>query len=508
MERKRVRLKLKKIRRSELEKLSAFELAALVAKMQELDVAQKARSLDSYMETAHEDQHAFHSTQERIRYFLGGNRSGKTTAGTVEALWCLLGRHPFRKLRLPLKAAVVVQDFENHCKNILEPKINQWAPTGAIVHTDRNQTGALRKVGFMGGSILDILSHDQDKKVFEGGDYDFVWFDEPPPRWLFTAMWRGLTDRGGFAYITATPLVSPWLYQEIKLAEQGDPLRWFRYVDIDKNAKNLGEGDIELGKKRISEFAALLDPEEREARLHGRFVHMQGLIFKSWQRKHHYIPEFEWPVNWPIIESIDPHPHKPYGISWIGLAENGAKILLRSGLYQGVIEEIGSQILYERSQISISGDNKPRITRCLIDNYASVPLWQKSNTEPTARRLSVREELENIIGPRGGGPRVEVAPKNVRGKIDIFKQWLHIGDNGKSDFYIFDIPENERFVYEIENYIWDSKRGGVYQGLKDAPLKKDDDILDTVMQVALTIKNGPVANEAPLKVRKGTSWKV
>lgn len=423
-------------------------------------------------------------------------------------LWCLLGRHPFRRLRLPLKGVVVVQDFENHAKNILEPKILQWAPSSSILKAERNQNGAWRKLHFSGGSTLDVLSHDQDIKVFEGGDYDIFWGDEPTPKHIFNALWRGLTDRGGFAYITATPLTSPWMYQEIKRAEQGDTLRWFRYVDTTKNAKNIGEGDETLGLKRIEEFASMLDPEEREARLHGKFVHMQGLIFKPWDRAHHLIQEFEWPNSWPIVESIDPHPHKPYGISWIGIAENGAKILIRSGLFEGTIEDIAEQVLYERTLIRISGKSKPRIVRGLIDNYASVSLWQKSNTEPTARRLSVREELENLIGPRSGGPRLEVAPKNVKGKIDLFKQWLHIGPDKKSDFYVFDIQENERFIYEIENYVWDTKRGGVLQGLKDQPLKKDDDILDSVLQMALTYKNQLHIKQAPVQTRMAKTWKV
>lgn len=98
-----------------------------------------------------------------------------------------------------------------------------------------------------------------------------------------------------------------------------------------------------------------------------------------------------------------------------------------------------------------------------------------------------------------------VAPKNVMGKIDLFKQWLHIHDvegekwNRESDFYAFNIPENERFVFEIENYIWDSKRGGVLTGLKDQPKKENDDILDSIMQVALTLKK--TGNERPQILR-------
>lgn len=501
-----------KIKRSELAALSGAELAALVSKLQEVEVAQKSRTLERYFETAHEGQMKFHkaASTHRIRYLFGGNRTGKSTAGFVEDIWLATGRHPFIKnWKLPAKGVIILQDFENHAKNILEPKIAEWCPAGQITKVERNQNGAWRKIHFATGSTIDVLSHDQDKKVFEGADYDWAHFDEPPPKDIFNAVWRGLTDRGGMAFLTGTPLLSPWLYQEYLKARDGDPLRWCIIMKMMENAKNLGNGDEALGLKRISDFAETLDADEKRARVDGEFVQMQGLIFKTFSRAKHFCPEFEWPAHWPIWESIDPHPHKPYAVSWVGVTENNKKILLRSGLYQGVIEEIGNQIIYERTQIGITGGNKPRIVRCLIDNSASVPLWQKSNTDPTARRLSVREELENYIGPRSGGPKIEVAPKNVKGKIDIFKGWLKIDDKGTAGFYVFDNSQNERFIYEIENYVWDTVRGGLLKGLKDHPKKIDDDIIDSVLQVALTMPRDSGHKEEPIRTWKANqTWKV
>lgn len=495
-----------KITKKQLESLDNEELVNVLKKLQEVEEAQKTKTLDSYLETANEGQIKFHKAAEshRIRYMFGSNRSGKSTAGFVEDIWLALGRHPFVKSwRVPAKGLVVVQDFENHAKNILEPKFKEWSPAGTIVKADRNQNGAWRKIYFQTGSTIDILSHDQDKKVFEGSDYDWAHFDEPPPKEIFNAVWRGLTDRGGIAFLTGTPLMSPWLYKEYKLAESGDPLRWATIVNMLTNAKNIGGGDIELGKKRIAEFESMLDPDEKAARIDGGFAQMRGLIFKNWNRDK-MVPEFEWPVDWPIWESIDPHPHKPYAVAWVGITENGSKVLLRSGLFEGVIEEVGQQILHERTQIRIKGSVKPKIIRCLIDNAASVPIWSKSHTDPTAKRISVREELENIIGPRYGGPRIEVAPKNVKGKIDIYKQWLH-----NNEFFVFDIAENERFIYEIENYVWDTKRGGLMNGLKDQPRKVDDDILDAIMQIALTMPRIDLTEKIePIKAWKASSWKV
>lgn len=415
---------------------------------------------------------------------MGGNRSGKTTGGTAESLFFALGTHPFFKIKTPNKGVVIGQDFENHVKNILEPKFNEWAPKGSIIKEERNQNGAWRKIWLNCGSVIDFLSHDQDLKVFEGSDYDWAWFDEPPPRNIFKAVWRGLTDRGGYCWVTGTLITEPWIAQTIK---KPDKNMWFVFADSYDNAKNIGQGDENLGKQRLLEFENELDPDEREARISGKSLQLQGQVFKDWDRSIHLISPFPWPSNWPVIETIDPHAQKPWAVAWIGITPSGRKILLRSGLYEGVLETIADQILAERMEIEIEHDFKINITRCIIDNHASTPMWSKSNTDPTAKRLSVRQELENMIGPSNGGPRIEVAPKNVQHKITLTKRWLKVDEDKDTNFYVFDIAENERFIFEIENYVWDRKRGRE-SGLKDQPLKKDDDILDAIMQVAITVE--------------------
>lgn len=499
-----------KISRKDLENLPRDELIAIARETQKIKESAKYRTIESYWETAHDEQVKFckAAPTHRIRYFVGGNRSGKSTAGFVEDILLATGRHPhMKKWRVPCKGVVIVQDFENAAKNILEVKLNEWCPKGEIEKLDRNQIGAIRKIYFKCGSTIDVLSHDQDMKVFEGSDYDFAHFDEPPPKKIYTAVWRGLTDRGGIMFVTATPLASPWMYQEYMKAVKGDPLRWFTFVDMKTNAKNLGDGDEKLGLKRIEEFASLLDEDEKDARLHGKFVQMRGLIFKAWSREHHMINPFYIPAHWKIYESIDPHAQKEWAISWIAESDNGIKVLINCMYASGDIEEIARQIVHGRTQLQIKGNNRPRIVRCIIDNYASVPLWQKSNTDPTADRLSVRQELENYIGPDIGGPCVEVAPKNVSQKIDLFRGWLKIGEETKqSAFYVFNTPENEDFAVEIENYVWDSSN---VKGLKDKPKKENDDLLDTIMQVALILpKDGTEVSFEPVRIMEHKSWTV
>ena len=50
-------------------------------------------------EKVHLKQMAFHKCPKRNRWVFGGNRSGKTECGAVEAIWMLRGIHPFRPNR-------------------------------------------------------------------------------------------------------------------------------------------------------------------------------------------------------------------------------------------------------------------------------------------------------------------------------------------------------------------------------------------------------------------------
>lgn len=471
----------------QLKEMSQEELFELASNMHNYHEAIKRRKTEYYMERAHEGQLAFHNAPNRIRIFLGGNRSGKTTGGTNDAYLLASGKHPVHKLRVPNKGLIVGQDFTTHVNDIIIPKIEEWFPPEFIPPSKRkrNQTGITNHLGCANGSKIDIKSHDQKLKVFEGSDYDWVWFDEPPPEAIFKAVWRGLTDRGGICFITGTPIVEPWMYDKICEAdkEEFEGNVWYQYVNSYDNAKNIGEGDEALGKQRLDEFAAELDPEERKARIEGKFLHLEGLIFKTWSRKHHWVKPFPWPNEWPIWYSIDPHPRKPWAVSLLGLSPKGYKFLISSALVDGVCEDVAQFIFHMRDQIKMDQPGgKPRIVRGYIDNYASV--------ESMVKQTTIIDEINSYLYPLL--PRVKTAPKNVSQKISIFKEWLKVHDTNygpKPTFMAFNCPENKDFLYEIEHYRWQKYKGKGTRQLKDAPVKEDDDILDTILQLALVLGN-------------------
>lgn len=473
---------------SDLKAMPKAKKLALYRALTKAKLRQEQRKSLFYLESSHEGQRAFHKAKNRIRILLGGNRSGKTTAGVLEMLWLVTGTHPFRPAKTPIKAMIVAQDFTTHVKDIIQTKISEWFPEGLIERIETNHARAWSKIYLKNGSTIDIKTHDQDLKVFEGSDYDVVWFDEPPPELIFKAVWRGLTDRQGICYITGTPIVEPWMLDVIEDAERDETkLVWYHYVNTYENAKNIGNGDEAEGRRRIREFEKMLDADERTARIEGKFLQLKGRIFKGWDRAIHLIEPFAWPNEWPIIYSVDPHGHKPWAVSFVGITENRNKILIASELIPGVISDVAKRTIEMRDELNLQNMNsKPRISYGLIDNAASAELMEKKHEE---KKVKIIDEFNREVQPFL--PPVKCAPKDVTQKISLFKEWLKPRATGYGhipQFMAMETPQNKRFRYEVEHYRWATYTGKQNKNeLKDVPVKKDDDILDTVLQIALVL---------------------
>ncbi|MCL2433766.1 MAG: hypothetical protein FWD16_04535, partial [Clostridia bacterium] len=60
----------------------------------------------------HDKQMIFHKCPKRNRWIFGGNRTGKTECGAVEAVWFALGCHPFRRIERAMEGWIVSPTLE------------------------------------------------------------------------------------------------------------------------------------------------------------------------------------------------------------------------------------------------------------------------------------------------------------------------------------------------------------------------------------------------------------
>jgi len=266
-------------------------------------------------------QESFHKSPALVRAIFGGNRSGKTTAGCVEFMMHMTQQYPdwypeANRMRPPLKGRIVATDFGKGVGEVILPAIDLWMdskPDGSyVMRKERNPIGIPVKWVFKNGNQFDILTHEQSVEQFEGWSGDVAWFDEPPPRDKYVATRRGLVDNNGKTMLTLTPLKQPWIYDDIYCND--DPNNFVVTMDIQDNPT--------LSQNAIDEFAKSLTVEEREARLHGKFRHLSGLVFKEFDPEIHVWIDTKIKKHWTSYFAIDPHPRTPTACLWVAVDEH------------------------------------------------------------------------------------------------------------------------------------------------------------------------------------------
>jgi len=181
---------------------------------------------------------------------------------------------------------------------------------------------------------------DQDPKTFEGANVGLVFFDEPPPQQLFRAAVFRLR-KGGIIVISATPLFgSGWFVDEIK-EKMGDGDKadqkvscWSNCIEragcwdlgiFGKQKKgNLFENDIKFTLRNV-------DEDEREAREHGEFKYLVGLVYKTYHKDEHFVElkKPEHPERFMYQFILDPHDRRPPAAMWIRVDKYGRKRVVR-----------------------------------------------------------------------------------------------------------------------------------------------------------------------------------
>ena len=89
------------------------EIISNILKIEKELSAREADPLKSYnADKVHLKQMAFHKCPKRNRWVFGGNRSGKTECGAVEAVYMARGIHPYRPNRKDVFGWVVSVTYE------------------------------------------------------------------------------------------------------------------------------------------------------------------------------------------------------------------------------------------------------------------------------------------------------------------------------------------------------------------------------------------------------------
>jgi phage terminase large subunit-like protein len=405
---------------------------------------------------------SFHESKAYTRAIFGGNRSGKTTAGGHEFLFHLTGLYPkwypeANKMKQPIKGRIAGKDFQKGVGEVIIPFLEENLDESIIRRKIRNPIGIATKWILKNGSQFDILTYEQSTEQYEGWRGHIAWFDEPPPRDKYIATLRGLVDFMGRNWLTLTPLTEPWIYDDIYTRQ--DPNTHVVTTDIRDNHT--------LSEAAILEFEKSMTEEEKEARLHGRFLHLSGLIYKEFNPTIHICEPPKLPKSSTRFFAIDPHDRTPTACMWLAVDPKGYMWIYDELWLENMdLEQIAHAIHVQE------GENIPRIR--LIDPHMD-------KEDALAGGFNVRKELMKHgvycqranSDPQLGKSRVKHALKPKYSPVL------------KTETPLLRVSRHcTQTIYEFQHYIWDDYKKNK-DGLtpKQTVKKKNDHFMDCLRYI-------------------------
>jgi hypothetical protein len=283
-----------------------------------------------------------------------GNKAGKTEGGIAEDVSYSIGCRPWLNeddpdfkidVRLPNNGLIGCETMVHSVAEKIEPTLRRLIPKQCNPIFKPGAQGVCMRVtipndlqGKKLGSVIHIRSYDQAPDDFEGLDYDWVHWDEPPPEKILNAAERGKIVTNAPSWFTMTPLKEPYIYDKYSLhaANLGgddDEIAVFRgaiwdncrdycrpcdYIikenEFIRTIKKCPKCKQIMGfipRAGIMEYLKTIDPDERKAREEGMWAHLSGLVYKELDREKHIYEDFPIPKHWTKIEIVDPHDARP-----------------------------------------------------------------------------------------------------------------------------------------------------------------------------------------------------
>lgn len=405
-------------------------------------------------------QEEFHRSYARIRCFLGGNYTGKTLAGAMEAYWMLTSTHPYHKWKN--------KDYHTHGLIIVVDHKQQCLPGGAqdkllsclhpdwIEHIAYERNGIVKKITMKNGNSCTFVSSEARRATIQGTRVNWIWIDEDAiPN---SGYWNELNTRQPeddsrlYIWFTMTPNLKDghcWSSENLfpKANKANEDIRLWEASMHDNPY---------ISEQQKKDMIENLFGDEREinARINGNWKTRRGLIFNFITEKHqvaertiHQKKAFK-----AIYVVIDPHPTKPIAVCFVGVDETNNIIvwdeLYQDGLVRAVADWIKAKLLGLEH---------------LVQGY--IIDW--------AGRGGNKIDGQSIFDEfMACGINCVNCVKDVTGGIELVKRHLYNSEVGSDDVGLYVTANCHHTIKEFRNYCWDMKTG--------KPQKDNDDLMDCV----------------------------
>ncbi len=452
-----------------LEALQGPEREVARRLLDEYEAALRANPLLGY--EPHGKQVVFHAGREPAKCFLGGNRSGKTTAGILDDLIQAVDREVVPPLLLPFKCweppffcRIVSPDFTSTMEGVIFQKLREWVPRSQLVGDSwaKAYDKQRRRLVFKNGSWFDFMTFEQDLDKFGGAALHRVHYDEEPPRDIRQESLMRLIDYAGDELFTMTPLHGmSWMFDEFYDPWERGVLRDASVVVVDM------DDNPHLDEKTKLRVLAGLTEEERGARKSGRFVHFAGLVYGEFRRNVHVVPSGPVPERATVIAAIDPGIRHMAAVLWGFLDDRDDLVIFDECCPQGAtIRDVCTAI----KRVETKHKLKPGLLY-VIDPAAR-------NVSHQTGRSDQMEYLDNGVVTILGQHAVPAGINRVKERLQGDPPRLHIQAHCAT------------LIDEFRRYRWTTPSRSENDP-KEAVVKKDDHALDALRYLVMSRPHGP-----------------
>lgn len=399
-----------------------------------------------------------------------------TSAGVIKNLIDALDEEdipdhlrPYKKWEPPFYCWILGPTLQDSIESVILPEIKKWCPQHALAggNWDKAYSVGRRTLTFRNGSQFKFFAYNQDHDQLTGAAVHRIHFDEPPPQKHRNEAMMRLATLDGDELFTLTPLHGvSWL----------EKLIWKqRHQDDITVVKGSGLDNPIMDSRSLKRIIEQYPEEERQARLHGDFVHFSGRIFKEFNDRDHVVDEIK-PADLAgheIVVGIDPGWDHGFAVSFVAFDVEGNCLVFDELLERGkTVTQVANRIRStlaswsaapEYFVIDSAGEQTSVITGYSVRSEfrrLGIPTRKAKNTahswQPSVDRIRAMlgHEVDGVDGERELRPRIKVA-RNCVNTIDSMVSY-HYRDDAD------DLSKENR---------------------TPRPYKKDDDLVDALRYV-------------------------
>lgn len=433
-------------------------------------------------------QQEFLSILQPIGAMVGGNRSGKTYVGLVDDVIQACPRElvppwlqPFKRWDVDeFHGRVVAVDLKTletitlATLRKLIPRALLWKGDFSKAYNARNGVLQLETGGW-----FDFKTHDMEVDAFAGAALHHIHFDEEPPgahgQAIFNECLTRTIDYDGHIRFTLTPLLGlGWLFYE--LSENGalrqDAETHAFHVDMEDNPH--------INQKAQRRVLAKFSEAERQARKSGRFVHFAGAIYPQFSEERHVrqpgisLPyESDEPDAKPLVPvymGIDPGLDHPTGLVWAYLDVEDTLAVFEAIKIRGTVGDV------------------VKVIRQVEEHHRCAPRWRVIDPSARNRSHATGQSLQQVYAEHGihtipGMNSREAGFARVQQRLETDR--LVVGGN------LIDLRD------EFRDYRWKVRKGVSDDASPQEPVKINDDLLDALRYVVMSMPAKPAAAVEP-----------